>query len=274
MSFPELLFCPDVISIFSVLNNQAPLSAPSFEDCPLHHLKPVGILYSSSQGHFAHLRRITFRSVVTSGDGVLRRWQSGHWIEHGVSFPIGRAPGWVHLNVVITLGSNRMTSVWAPRICCSRRIRTILMRSYMKWLRVKDIAKWCVKEGWKLGWEKHKILLKSSLRKNALNFAFISEVKNTHFDAISFKSSLDSGRLESAPQANKLRIFLFFLPLFKRLLKRSGKITFKSWNKVQKFRIIIKKSEKTNIARWNWASIPWGNVQIPCTWIRVLWNDN
>jgi hypothetical protein len=106
---------------------------------------------------------------------------------------------------------------------------------------MKDIAKWCVKEGWKLGWEKHKILLKSSLRKNVQYFAFISEVKNTHFDAICFKSSLDWGRLESAPQAIKLRIFLFFLSLFKRLLKCFGKITCKSWNKVQKFRIIIKK---------------------------------
>ena len=166
MLFPELLCCPDFKSNFSVLNNQAPLSPLSFGDCPLHHLKPVGTLYSSSQGHFEHLRWITFWSVVTFGDGVLRRWQSGHWIEHGVSFPIGHVPGWVHLNVVITLGSNRMTSVWAPRICCSQRIRTILMQSNMKWLRVKDIVKWCVKEGWKLGCEKHKILLKSSLRKN------------------------------------------------------------------------------------------------------------
>jgi len=168
MLLPELLSCPDFETIFSVLNNQAPLSPTSFADCPLllHHWKSVGMLYSSPQEHFLHWRRILFRSVVTWGDGVLRRWHSGHWIEHGVSFPIGRAPGWVHLNVVITVGSNMMTSVWAPRICCSRRMTAILMRSYTKWLRVKDIAKWCVKEGWKLGWEKHKILSKRFLRKN------------------------------------------------------------------------------------------------------------
>ena len=132
-----------------------------FEGGPCTHFQPWGKIKILWDLHTEHRTVISEWSSFGFVVLVLRHLQVAHW--GLVLNPRGRAPTWVHLNVLIMPCSNWTISVCAPIAWWSRRKCWIFGRLKRKWLRPQSITNLCVAHGWKFPWEKHNILLKKFL---------------------------------------------------------------------------------------------------------------